>query len=196
MNQKQLPELYQNLLNHPNLPLAALRETEHKLFQYHLSLLWALPKTSEAKARTREEVQKIAKGVVLIQTQDREIWEVELDWADHERIGAYSRVFLWNLIHLVSYLDMCVLMLTLSSPLPSEQYPVSTLKSYIKLFPDAPMASFLRGYLTYFHLQDQPEEELGSDGKKKRREKKDEELLAAEAAKEQELAFQLLLVSD
>jgi hypothetical protein len=69
------------------------------------------------------------------------------------------------------------------------------LKSYVKLFSDAPLAAFVRGYLKYFHLEDQPEEDLGPDGKKKRREKKDEELLAAEALKEQELAFRLLLVS-
>lgn len=75
--------LYSSLMNHPNLPTEALRETEHKLFLFHYSLLVALPPSADAKAIARKEVKDIARGVVLLGQADQEIWDVELEWEDY-----------------------------------------------------------------------------------------------------------------
>ncbi|CED83821.1 TPR repeat-containing protein [Phaffia rhodozyma] len=95
-----LPELYQSMLNHPSLALEEYREIEQKLFSFHLALLYALPITSPYKAKERKEVKDLAKGAVLIESNDRDAWKVDLEWGDWETIDQYPTT------HFKKYIDL------------------------------------------------------------------------------------------
>lgn len=125
---------------------------------------------------------------MLIGGEDREAWETELNWGDWETIGTFT----------VPTTRLEALSLTFSAQ--SDQYPAATMKSFIKLFPDAPMAAFIRGFLKFFGLEDPPPEEEETTGKETPAEKKQRRRKLAEAkspeamAEEQNAAFSLLLV--
>lgn len=187
-----LPGLYQRMLNHPSLGAELYRKVENKLFSFHLALLQALPVTDDLKAKERKEVRELAKGAVLVGSEDREAWEVDLEWADWEKIGLFfvpqECLNSFRLLSLIFVID---------------QYPASNFKKYISLFPDSHLALFMRGYLKYFGLEDAPEPEETDSGKgkkgkknKKRQEEGEGENEVVAVEETDEDPYKLMFVSE
>lgn len=113
MVSSRLPALYRAVLNDPDAGSREelRRETERKLLEHLRTLLASLPseydlltvdlkkvakrkedveREREAKARVRDEVEDLAKGMVIVGVQDEAAWRVVIEWSD--RNGELDRL--------------------------------------------------------------------------------------------------------
>lgn len=86
----QLPQLYNDILNHQYTPDELRRITESKLLRYKRRYLHALPsfgKLSSTKARIASEVESLTEGVVVLGIPDELAWTIYIDGQDSDSIG-------------------------------------------------------------------------------------------------------------
>ena len=89
----QLPELYIEILNHPNTSDDLRRSTESKLLRYKERYQHALPhdiKGTEVKRKVGIEIDDLAKGAVLLNIPDELAWVIVIDAMDSEKICMHT----------------------------------------------------------------------------------------------------------
>jgi superkiller protein 3 len=87
---KQLPALYNEILNHPNTGDELRRSTESKLIRHklqHLECLPLHPENISAKQKLLTEVENLSNGVVLLGIPDELAWMFFLDSKNVYSIG-------------------------------------------------------------------------------------------------------------
>lgn len=111
MKQSRLVQLYQSILNDPDASgqEELRRDIENRLLVHLRTLLAALPSSfdptdlnlaavpkpkdvlaveEEEKRRARDEVEELARGMVLIRVQQESAWDVVIEWGD--RFGEWE----------------------------------------------------------------------------------------------------------
>ncbi|KZT41438.1 TPR-like protein [Sistotremastrum suecicum HHB10207 ss-3] len=89
----QLPGLYDEIINHANTSDELRRLVEAKLLRYKYRYLQAIPSTPESvqlKADVRTEVDRMTKGVVLLDIPDELAWHLVIDAYNVEIPGKYD----------------------------------------------------------------------------------------------------------
>lgn len=99
----QLPEYYNEILNHPYTPDSLRRDTESKMLRQKQQLLFALPTSVSAgpnasikpelverKKTLAKEVEELVEGMVLLKIPDELAWSLVIEGKDSETIGASS----------------------------------------------------------------------------------------------------------
>lgn len=89
----QLPELYNEIINHPNTSDDLRRSTESKLLQQKLQLLEALPVVGDKSSLKKEllsEVQDLCNGMVLLGIPNELAWIFYIESMDVYSIGMWS----------------------------------------------------------------------------------------------------------
>ncbi|KAF5386053.1 hypothetical protein D9615_002427 [Tricholomella constricta] len=130
---KELPDLYDEILNHPNTSDDLRRSTDAKLLRYKERYLHAIPDTSECsleKSKVLKDVDELVEGVVILQIPDELAWSIFLEGKDSETVAGYDHRIVGQFIH---------------------------------LFPSSPASSLLKGYFTYMNipiLEDDNEDEV------------------------------------
>ncbi|EJU03995.1 TPR-like protein [Dacryopinax primogenitus] len=94
----RLPELYGEVLNHPNASDDLRRETERKLFRLKLAALEFASK--EEKGKLRDVLIEMARGQVLLGIPDELAWSVWVEWRDAGALEDYDWALLrrWRTI--------------------------------------------------------------------------------------------------
>ena len=86
----QLPELYNEIINHPNTSDELRRETEAKLLRYkhrHRCALGLSGEQGKLKYKLGAEIQKMIDGVVLLNIPDEFSWALYIDGKDVDKVG-------------------------------------------------------------------------------------------------------------
>lgn len=92
----QLPELYQEILSHPDATDEVRREAESKLLKHKQQLLFALPNSPEfadQKNKLAHEVQDLVSGIVLLKIPNELAWSLYIESKDAKTIGT---LFMFN----------------------------------------------------------------------------------------------------
>ncbi|CAF9920405.1 MAG: hypothetical protein GOMPHAMPRED_002080 [Gomphillus americanus] len=92
-----LEKLYQDVINW-SLDDDIRRKYEERLLQRAYDTLAVLP--SDGKAEKRQEVQKLAEGMVILKHPYSLAWNITFDWSDYERIADYDVSLLRNYVSL------------------------------------------------------------------------------------------------
>ncbi|KAK2467787.1 hypothetical protein APHAL10511_000082 [Amanita phalloides] len=118
----RLPEIYTEILNHPDAADDQRREAESKLLRYKYRYLCSLPNDDtsiEMKKRILCDVDELIRSAVVLQIPDEFIWNLSLEHQDSEMVGTYDR---------------------------------QLLQDFLKLFPNALITKLLNGFFTYMGL--------------------------------------------
>ncbi|GBE81379.1 Superkiller protein [Sparassis crispa] len=118
-----LPDLYNEILNHPNTSDELRRTTESKLLRHKQRCLHVLPATGESaaqKAQVATEVEELVNGMVLLGIPDELAWTSFIEAKDAARI---------------------------------EDYDFSILQQFVTSFPSLPLAKLILGYYGYMGRQ-------------------------------------------
>ena len=86
----QLPEFYNEILNHPNASDELRRETESKLFSHKQRLMSAMPSSgqvSERKAQVSEELEEMVNGIILLGISNEPVWRYYIEGRDVYSLG-------------------------------------------------------------------------------------------------------------
>ncbi|GJE96722.1 TPR-like protein [Phanerochaete sordida] len=89
----KLPELYQEIMSHPNASDELRREAESKLLKHKQQLLFALPTTdafATQKAKLASEVQDLVSGMVLIKIPNELAWTLFIESKDAKTLLDYD----------------------------------------------------------------------------------------------------------
>lgn len=151
LNKIQLPEYYNEVLNHPNTSDELRRQTESKLFRLKERYLYVLPVTGEfaqAKQNVAQELDELVNGIVLLGIPDESAWTFYLEGQDWYSTGRSS--------------DFQTL-LTSECIWFAEEYNVSELQRFITLFPIAALSKMLKAYFKYMSIPILGEDGSGSD---------------------------------
>ncbi|GJJ06168.1 hypothetical protein Clacol_000357 [Clathrus columnatus] len=128
----KLPELYNEIINHPNTTDELRRSTEAKLLQQKLQLLVALPVVGDKLSLKKEllsQVQSLCNGMVLLAIPNELAWIFYMESMDVYDI---------------------------------DEYDMSVLRRYMKVFPSTHLTQLLRGYFDYMQIPlEEPVEEEG-----------------------------------
>ncbi|OBZ66566.1 Superkiller protein 3 [Grifola frondosa] len=122
LGSSRLPNLYNEILNHPNTSDELRRATESKLLRHKQRYLYALPATGEFKTKkvqTAAELDDLVSGMVLLGIGDELAWSLYIESKD------------------VAYI---------------EGYDFNILRQYIQLFPSSPLTRLLIGYFGYMSI--------------------------------------------
>ncbi|KAI0674837.1 TPR-like protein [Trametes maxima] len=136
LTSSQLPRLYNEILIHPNTPDDLRRETESKLLQLKQRLLFALPTTPPH-----------------VETKTRLAAEVS------EMTGGMVLLKIPNELAWSLYIES-------KDATYIEDYDFGTLRQFIALFPELPLAKLLRAYFEYMAIrldEDEDEEKPASE---------------------------------
>ncbi|EJD03262.1 TPR-like protein [Fomitiporia mediterranea MF3/22] len=131
----KLPELYNEILNHPNTSDDLRRETEAKLLRYkhrHRCALGLNGPEGKLKAELGSEVQEMVDGIVLLNIPDEFAWSLYVEGKNVDKI---------------------------------EDYGLDILRKYMGLFPDSLLTRAIRGYFLYNNIPLHDEEEEGEEEK-------------------------------
>lgn len=142
----QLPELYNEILNHPNTSDELRRSTESKLLQQKLQLLEALPLTENKLSLKKDlllQVQDLCNGMVLLGIPNEMAWIFYIESMDVYNIGMYF------------FTSICIVKLKYTR----EEYDIATLRRYMKTFPSAHLTTLLKGYFDYMEISIEEAEE-------------------------------------
>lgn len=179
----QLPEYYDEILNHPNTSDFLRRSTESKLLRHKQQLLFSLPsaittapnatvkpEVVEKKKALAKEVEELVEGMVLLKVPDELAWNLVIEGRDVDTIGMYSSIAFRRSKH--NYY--------------SENYNFKSLREYIRLFPSSPLTNMIRGYVVYMDLPTLDPEPDEQD--------EDEEAVELTPIEDQSAAFDIMLV--
>ncbi|KAI0268796.1 TPR-like protein [Gloeopeniophorella convolvens] len=86
----KLPDLYDEILNHPNTSDELRRSTESKQLRHKQDHLVALPPDDPRKRQLAAEVDKQVSGMVLLRIPDELAWSTFIDGQDCETIEGYD----------------------------------------------------------------------------------------------------------
>lgn len=137
----QLPSLYNEILNHPNTSDDLRRSTESKLLQRKYQHLEAAPVTgvdSSLKQKLLKEVVELSSGAVLLGLPDELAWMFFIESKDAYNIRKLVNIIPGNSEPMLSHV--------------SADYDFQTLRRFIDIFPNLPLAKLLQGYFNYIHL--------------------------------------------
>lgn len=95
----RLPELYNEILNHPDTSDETRRAVEAKLLRHRQRYLHALP-LSDEKISVAAEVESLVNGVVLLGIPDEFAWVYYIDGMDSETLEGYDYAVLWRFVGL------------------------------------------------------------------------------------------------
>ncbi|KAG8917885.1 Superkiller protein 3 [Tulasnella sp. 418] len=131
----KIPELYEEIMNHPNTPDDSRRAIESKLFRHKLEHLFALQdneKEGSKKRQLREEVEGMINGVILLKIADELAWTIYLDGEDCSELAGYD---------------------------------AENFQRFLRIFPYHPFALTVQGILVYlgFDLNDKEDDDGDKD---------------------------------
>ena len=81
----QLPEFYNEVLNHPNTSDELRRETESKLFSHKQRLMSVIPSSgdsSKRKCQVSQELEEMVDGIVLLVIPNEPVWRYYIEGQD------------------------------------------------------------------------------------------------------------------
>ena len=90
MTHSQLPEMYDEIINHVNATDEVRRATEAKLLRYKMRLRNSLDNSGDEgplKLGLTKEIEDVLAGVVLLDIKDDLAWETYFDSKDVDEIG-------------------------------------------------------------------------------------------------------------
>ncbi|PCH43840.1 hypothetical protein WOLCODRAFT_138620 [Wolfiporia cocos MD-104 SS10] len=122
LSSSKLPNLYNEILNHPNTSDELRRSTESKLLRLKQRYLHVLPATGELaaqKAKVAAELEELINGMVLLEIRDELAWSLFIDSKDVETI---------------------------------EEYDFTILRRFVRLFPDSVTTKLIAGYFGYMGI--------------------------------------------
>ena len=88
----KLPELYDEIISHPNTSDELRRLTESKLLRYKYRYQCALPSTGESgalKLKIGNEVQSMIDGVILLDIPNEYAWTLYIESRNTDSIGLF-----------------------------------------------------------------------------------------------------------
>lgn len=86
----QLPDFYNEMINHPHTPDELRRQTENKLLHFKKRYLFALPKTADAKKGLSDQIDAMVNGAVILKVPDELAWTLFLERKDVHTVEAYD----------------------------------------------------------------------------------------------------------
>ncbi|CCM00695.1 uncharacterized protein FIBRA_02734 [Fibroporia radiculosa] len=95
----KLPNLYDEIMRHPNTSDELRRETEAKLLRHKLQHMRILP-SSPQKAKITAELEDLIGGMVLLKIKDELAWTLFIEGKDAEKIEGYDLTILRQFIEL------------------------------------------------------------------------------------------------
>lgn len=103
----QVPELYREIINHPDTPDDLRRSMESRLLYFYYNYLVATPgvnSSSELKQSLRKQVDELVQGMVLIEVPEILAWTLFIDGFDCENLGKqYVSILTLSLIAVLIY---------------------------------------------------------------------------------------------
>ncbi|TDL26128.1 TPR-like protein [Rickenella mellea] len=128
----KLPELYEEILNHPNTPDELRRSTESKILRWKLRYQSSLAPSgdmAELKVKIGSEVDSLINGVVLLNVPDELAWTMVIEGKDCDQLDGYD---------------------------------FDIFRRFMDLFPTSSMSELMREYLLYsgLPLHDQKDEDV------------------------------------
>ena len=136
----QLPEFYNEVLNHPNTSDELRRETESKLFSHKQRLMSVVPSSggfSKQKGQMSEELEEMVNGIVLLNIPNEPVWRYYLEGQDVYSLGKRT----------LSVRDGGL------TSADEEEYDVSVLQKFVALFPYSVLANLVLAYFAYTGIQ-------------------------------------------
>lgn len=147
-------------MSHPNASDEIRRQAESKLLRHKQQLLFALPNTKEfsvQKQKISAEVQDLVGGIVLIQIPNELAWTLFIEAKNAVSVGQYK-----------SFISTFATL----TPQILEEYDLTVLTQFVRIFPDHPLAQIVAAYFTY---QGIPLDEEDEEGVVKKKSGEDEE---------------------
>lgn len=147
-------------MSHPNASDEIRRQAESKLLRHKQQLLFALPDTKEfsvQKKKISAEVQDLVSGIVLIQIPNELAWTLFIEAKNAVSVGQYK-----------SFTSKFATLI----PRVLEEYDLTVLTQFVRIFPDHPLAQIVAAYFAY---QGIPLEEEDEEGVEKKKSAEDEE---------------------
>lgn len=89
-SRSQLPEFYNEVLNHPSTSDELRRETESKLFSHKQRLMSVIPSSgdpSQRKGQVSEELEEMVDGIVLLGIPNEPVWKYYIEGQDVYSLG-------------------------------------------------------------------------------------------------------------
>ncbi|KAI0915649.1 hypothetical protein AcW1_003803 [Taiwanofungus camphoratus] len=129
LGSSRLPNLYSEIMNHPNTPDDLRRATESKLLRHKQRLLYALPAvgiSSSRKALIAAELEDLVNGMVMLGIRDELAWYLFIEGKDATTL---------------------------------EEYDYGTLRQVTRLFPDSPLAKLITSYFGYIAIPHDDEDQ-------------------------------------
>ncbi|KAH9947609.1 TPR-like protein [Amylocystis lapponica] len=108
----RLPNLYNEVLNHPNTSDELRRSTESRLLRHRQRYLYVLPAAGEAaaqKTKVAAELEDLVNGMVLLGVQDDLAWSLFIEAKDAGSIDMYGLDILRQLVELFPSLSLAKL---------------------------------------------------------------------------------------